>query len=176
MSAKPPVSDYPVQPLPARWRRSRAVVIVFAVVFGIIAGTLSFQITNYDRNANPISVAAPTKIVPAKLEKIEGTELNRVILSEKAAQRLDIQTAPVREEQVNGTPRKVIPYAAVIYDLQGKTWVYTSPKPLTFARQPITVADIEGDTAVVVDGPPAGTQVVTVGVAELYGADTGIGK
>jgi hypothetical protein len=29
---------------------------------------------------------------------------------------------------------------------------------------------------VLVDGPAAGTKVVTVGVAELYGADTGIGK
>jgi len=116
-----------------------------------------------------------TKTEPAKVEKIEGTDFNRVILSEKAAQRLDIQTAAVREEQVGGQ-RKMIPYSAVIYDLQGKTWAYTSPEPLTFLRQPVTVLDIEGDTAILADGPPAGTQVATVGVAELYGADTGIGK
>jgi len=29
---------------------------------------------------------------------------------------------------------------------------------------------------VLTDGPAAGTEVVTVGVPELYGADTGIGK
>ena len=113
---------------------------------------------------------------PVLLEKIEGSELNRVILTEHAAQRLDIQTAAVREEQVNGTQRLVVPYAAVIYDLKGETWAYTSPAPLTFVRQAITVDFIEGDMAVLLDGPAAGTQVATVGVAELYGADTGVGK
>jgi hypothetical protein len=76
----------------------------------------------------------------------------------------------------SGTLHKVIPYAAVIYDLTGDTWVYTSPEPLTFVRQPISVDYIEGDMAVLVDGPDAGTLVATVGVAELYGADTGVGK
>jgi hypothetical protein len=113
---------------------------------------------------------------PAIVEKIEGTELNRVILTERAAQRLDVQTAPVREEQVNGTQRLVVPYAAVIYDLKGETWAYTSPEPLTFVRQPIKVDFIEGDMAVLSEGPAAGTLVATVGVAELYGADTGVGK
>jgi len=76
----------------------------------------------------------------------------------------------------SGTLRKVIPYAALIYDLTGETWVYTSPEPLTFVRQPITVDYIDGDKAVLVDGPAAGTLVATVGVAELYGIDTGVGK
>jgi hypothetical protein len=54
--------------------------------------------------------------------------------------------------------------------------MYISPAPLTYVREPITVDYIEGDMVVLVDGPAAGTEVVTVGVAELYGADTGIGK
>lgn len=118
----------------------------------------------------------PTKIEPAEVSKTDGSDFNRVLLSEKAAQRLDIQTAPVREEQVNGTPRLVIPYAAVLYGLHGETWAYTSPKPLTFVRQLITIDRIEGDKVILSNGPAAGTQVATVGVAELYGADTGIGK
>lgn len=118
----------------------------------------------------------PAKVEPALVEAIEGSELNRVVLTERAAERLDIQTAPVREEQVNGAQRKLIPYAAVIYDLHGETWAYISPVPLTYTRQAIVVEYIDGDTAVLTDGPPAGTAVVTVGVAELYGADTGIGK
>jgi hypothetical protein len=120
--------------------------------------------------------ATSTKIQPAKVEKIDGSEFNRVVLTEKAAQRLAIQTAPVREEQVKGTQRKVIPYAAVVYGLKGETWTYTNPAPLTFVRQPITIDYIEGDMTVLLDGPAAGTAVVTVGVAELYGTDTGIGK
>jgi hypothetical protein len=76
----------------------------------------------------------------------------------------------------SGMQRQVIPYSAVLYDLNGETWVYTNPEPLVFVRQPVSVDYIEGDLAVLSDGPPAGTQVATVGVAELYGADTGVGK
>lgn len=113
---------------------------------------------------------------PVVVEKIAGSEFNQLTLTEKAAQRLAITTAPVREEQIDGAPRKLIPYSAVVYGLKGETWAYTNPKPLTFMRQLITIDRIDGDTAVLVEGPPTGTAVVTVGVAELYGADTGIGK
>ena len=119
---------------------------------------------------------ASTEMQPAVIEPIEGTEFNRVVLSEKAAERLDIQTAPVQNEQVNGTERTVIPYGALIYDLEGATWVYVSPEPLTFERKAITVDHIEGDTVILIDGPAVGTEVATVGVAELYGIDTGVGK
>jgi hypothetical protein len=76
----------------------------------------------------------------------------------------------------NGIERMVVPYSALIYDLQGNTWVYTSSEPLVFIRQPVVVDYIDGDNVVLLQGPPVGTDVVTVGVAELYGADTGVGK
>lgn len=216
------------------------------------------------------------KSEPAEVERIEGTDLNRVILTAKAAERLDIQTAPVRDVEVErtwivggevvaaptaagrdrgavwvrvtlsqseldrvaraelarvlpladdgaagltaravempaaGNPedatvalhyavdsaahglvpgqrvlveltlpgrlRKVVPYASVIYDLQGDTWTYISPEPLVFVRHRITVDYIDGDLAVLLDGPPAGTAVVTVGAAELFGAELGVGR
>jgi hypothetical protein len=121
------------------------------------------------------TAAAPSE-KPALVEPIEGTEFNRVTLTEKAAQRLGLQTAPIHEEQVDGKQRLVAPYSAVIYDLEGKTWVYVNAAPLTYVREPITVDYIEGEIAVLVDGPASGTEVATVGVPELYGADTGIGK
>lgn len=232
------------------------------------------------------------KIQPAQVEPIEGSDLKRVVLTERAAERLDIQTAPVREEQVartrtvggevvalpegeaagpaavwvlvrlnesdlnmvdrgqpalvrplddeddgedgededdgleaeedeppegvgvddledsdpeegalyyvvanaeqglvpgqrvwvklsllgSGTPRKIVHYAAVIYDVNGETWVYTNPELLVFIRQSISVDYIEDDLAFLTEGPPAGTEVVTVGGAELYGAETGVSK
>jgi hypothetical protein len=233
----------------------------------------------------------PGKPEPAHLEPIEGTDLSRVVLTEKAAERLDIQTAPVLEEQVtrnrrvggqvvalpeaeggdlgevwvrvllnesdlnqvdqgqpvlvlllddedeaegwtaeadegpgvddpedkdedededdlgeevaeelyylidsaghslaagqrvfveltllgSATQLKVIPYAALLYDLHGETWVYTSLEPLVYVRHPIVVDYIDGDLAVLSEGPPAGTEVVTAGAAELFGAEFGIG-
>jgi hypothetical protein len=119
---------------------------------------------------------APAKIEPAQVEAIEGTELNRLTLTEKAAQRLDIQTTQVKEEQVDGAQQLVVPYSSVIYDLEGATWIYISPQPLTYVREPITIDHIDGDMVFLTEGPATGTEVVTVGVPELYGADTGIGK
>jgi len=108
------------------------------------------------------------KINPATLEEIEGSELKRVILTEKAAERIDLQTV-----SVSG---KVVPYAAVIYDTEGNTWVYTNPAPLTFVRASIVIDYIEGDQVFLSQGLESDVLVVTVGVAEIYGAETGVSK
>ena len=71
---------------------------------------------------------------------------------------------------------KVVPYSALIYDPNGQTWVYTSPKPRTFVRQKVDVDYIEGNLEVLNEGPPLGTVIVSVGVAELYGAEFEIGQ
>lgn len=109
---------------------------------------------------------------PAQVEHLVGANPSRIVLTEEAAQRLDIQTAPIHEEQVNGTSQRVMPYAAVLYDPEGNTWTYTNAEPLTFVRQPISVDRIEGDIAVLAAGPASGTEVVTVGGAELYGSES----
>jgi|ERR1041385_3995140 hypothetical protein len=101
---------------------------------------------------------------PAKVEHLNGAEPTRVTLTQDAAKRLDIQTAKVDGD--------VIPYAAILYDTQGNTWVYTNPKPLTFVRSPITVDHIDGDKAFLSKGPSAGSLVVTTGAEELFGSET----
>jgi hypothetical protein len=112
---------------------------------------------------------------PSHVEHIEGSELSRVTLSEKAAQRLGIETAAVSIEESDGQPRQVIPYSAVLYDPLGAAWTYTSPEPLTFVRQPITIETIDGDRAVLAEGPAEGTLVVSVGAAEVYGTEYEVG-
>jgi hypothetical protein len=107
----------------------------------------------------------------AEVEHLEGAEPARVKLTEEAVKRLDIQTDTVRETDVKGKQRKVIPYAAILYDTQGDTWTYTNPEPLTYFRHPIAVDHIVGELAFLSDGPASGTAVVTVGAAELYGSE-----
>lgn len=109
---------------------------------------------------------------PAHLEEIEGSDFKRVVLTQRAAERLDIQTAPVSE----GDDALVVPYGAVIYGLHGETWVYTNPEPLTYVRHEITVDHIDGGQAILTEGPGPDTEVVTVGVIELYGEESGIKK
>jgi hypothetical protein len=71
----------------------------------------------------------------------------------------------------NDARHKVVPYGAVYYDAKGGAWVYVNTAPFTFERQRIGVDRIEGDLALVTEGPPVGTPVVTVGAALLYGAE-----
>lgn len=120
----------------------------------------------------------PVRTEPAKVESVLRTEFKHVTLTAKAAQRLGIKTSTVRQEWMvrSGSMREVVPYASVLYGLHGETWLYVSPEPLTFVRKTIAVDYIDADLAVMSDGPPPGTEVVTVGVAELYGVDTGVGK
>jgi hypothetical protein len=109
---------------------------------------------------------------PAKLVEVEGREVPRVVITdEKAIERLGLEYGTVAD----AAGGKVIPYAAVVYDTEGNTWTYTSPKALTFERSPITVERITDDTAVLSAGPPSGTEVVTVGAAELLGVEAEIG-
>jgi hypothetical protein len=122
----------------------------------------------------PAAVKA-TESKPAHVEPIAGTELHKVTLTARAAERLDIKTDRVQEMVVGGAKRKVVPYAAVLYDAHGDNWVYTSPEPLVFIRHRIHVEYISGDRAVLSQGPPVGTTVVTVGAAELFGAEFEIG-
>jgi hypothetical protein len=75
----------------------------------------------------------------------------------------------------SGAPKKVIPYSAVLYDVSGDAWVYTNPEPLAFVRHRVTIDTIDRGVATLRDGPAVGTKVVTVGAAELLGAESGVG-
>ncbi len=114
---------------------------------------------------------AEHEAVPAAVvEEVKGTDLSKVTLTPEAAERLDIKTAAVT---ANGAGR-VIPYAAVLYSPTGETWAYTNPDGLTFVREQIVIDRVEGDEAMLSKGPAPGSKVATAGVAELYGAESGI--
>jgi hypothetical protein len=112
----------------------------------------------------------------ASVEAIKGTNLNRVKMTAKAAERLGIETAAVREiSRPGGLSSKVVDYAALIYDAEGSTFVYTNPEPLVYVRSAITVHSIENNLVFFSGGPAVGTSIVTVGVSELFGVDSGVG-
>jgi hypothetical protein len=108
---------------------------------------------------------------PATVEHPEGSDVAHVTLTKEAVERVQIQTTPV---DVMGQ-RTVVPSAAVLVDPEGVFWVYTNPEPLLFIRHEIEIDHEEAGIAFLVEGPPVDTRVVTVGVAELYGAEFEIG-
>jgi hypothetical protein len=149
------------EPSRSKFRRT---CLPFVVALGLLGASASACADNTKTH----------KAVPAaSLEEVPGTKEKRITLTKEAAQRIALQTATV---QVGAGSQTTIPYQAVFYDPAGKTWTYTSTGPLAFVRKQITVDRIEGDTAVLSQSPGSGTEVVTVGVAELYGLETGVGK
>ncbi|MGI8520824.1 MAG: hypothetical protein ACR2MC_09525 [Actinomycetota bacterium] len=117
---------------------------------------------------------------PSHVEEIECSEFLQITLEERAAERLDLQTAQVVEEKMTtgesrGEQRKVIPEGALVWDPNGKAFAYTSTEPLVFVRAPLEIDYIERGELILRNGPAAGTEVVTVGAQELWGSETGVG-
>ena len=108
---------------------------------------------------------------PAEVEHLDGSELSRVTFTQKAMERLDVKTVKVGE----AGSQKTVPYSALIYDTHGKTWVYTSPQERSFVRHQVTVVRIESDLVYLSEGPPPGTIVASVAVAEIFGTEFGVG-
>jgi hypothetical protein len=78
----------------------------------------------------------------------------------------------LRTEAVERTGRRVsVPYAALLYDPEGKTYVYTSPKELHYVKAEVRVARVESGRVVLARGPPPGTRIVTTGAVEVYGTE-----
>ncbi|WP_051325035.1 hypothetical protein [Candidatus Solirubrobacter pratensis] len=142
-----------------------------AVAVFVVAGALIGAVLLARGGSSPAASSPDEQ--PVKVSKIDGTSLSRIVLSKAAAGRLGVQTAVVTAPPGDAA-RKVVPYGAVLYDPDGKTFVYKSTSPLTYVRSPIAVSSIAGDRAILDAGPAAGTAVVTVGAAELLGAEYGV--
>ncbi len=69
----------------------------------------------------------------------------------------------------------VVPFRAVLYDIHGGAWVYQQREEHVYARSRVAVRYVDGATAVLAQGPPAGTKVVTDGAVELFGTEFGVG-
>ncbi|HEY2129370.1 MAG TPA: hypothetical protein VGH77_19515 [Streptosporangiaceae bacterium] len=119
---------------------------------------------------------------PATLKPVAGSRVQQVQLSATAVHRLGIQTQPVRPAggarpghagvlAGRASAGTVVPYSAVVYDTDGSTWTYVNTSGRTFVRDRITVAAIEGRSAMLSTGPHVGARVVTVGAPELLGAE-----
>jgi hypothetical protein len=114
----------------------------------------------------------PTDPEPATVEAIDGSALKRVTLSDDAVERIGVETAPVTDAAGG---RLMVPSSTVLYDQDGQAWVYTNPEGHVFLRAQVTIVGTTGDETVLSAGPPVGTQVATVAVAELYGTELGVG-
>lgn len=108
---------------------------------------------------------------PGSVEHVEGSDIGRVTLTDGAAGRLGVRTTPVTRVG----QRLAVPDRAVFADPDGAWWVYTNPAPGVYVRHEIRLARHRQGLTLLSSGPGAGTEVVTVGVAELYGIEAEVG-
>ena len=54
--------------------------------------------------------------------------------------------------------QRVVPWAAVMHDIHGGTWVYENTAPLTYVRRRVQVRYVVDDLAVLESGPPVGAR------------------
>lgn len=69
-----------------------------------------------------------------------------------------------------------LPWAAILHDVQGGTWVYENTSPQVFVRRQVEVRYVSGGVAFLNRAPAAGSRIVTAGAVELFGTEFGAGK
>ncbi len=78
-----------------------------------------------------------------------------------------IMTLPLRaNEHV-----RAVPYSAVLYDAHGSEWLYVQEGAGLYRRVRTEVLRRAGELAILGRGPAVGTRVVSVGAAEVFGAE-----
>ena len=107
---------------------------------------------------------------PAALESTGPDKPARVILTQEAVDRVALQTIEVKALGKDLT----VDHAALVFDKAGKPWVFSVVGPRTYVRAAVTIKEVQDNVVTLSAGPPAGTQVVTVGAIELWGAELGI--
>jgi hypothetical protein len=113
-----------------------------------------------------VPLAAPYE--PAHLESMGPDQPAKVILTDEAQRRIQLHTTLVRPHGADIS----VDHAALVYDKKGKPWVFTVIGPLTYVRAAVGIKEVSGDNLLILSsGPPAGTEVVTVGAIELWGTE-----
>lgn len=147
---------------------------VWTAIVGLGALLAAFALYLALAGGTSESAAAVEEVLPATVQYPNGSDVALLTLRPSAIKRLDLRTVAVTSQRVDGKARLVVPYAAVIYDSEGETWLYAASNPRTFRRQSITIDRIAGERVILSAGPAAGTKIATVGAQELWGAELGI--
>ena len=70
----------------------------------------------------------------------------------------------------------VVPWSAILYDMNGGIWVYVKVSPQVYSRRRVEVSHLVDNLAVLTRGVNKGDEVVTAGAVEIFGTEFGVGK
>lgn len=147
-------------------KQSRMTLLAVLIGVGAVSGCAQAVADEQDGSANGNA---------AKVERVAGSDVPRIELSDAASKRLGLTTGVVSQQPSGAIEQLEIPFSAVVYDPNGKPFAYTVVRPGVYTRVPLVVDDVRDDVALLDDGPAPGARVVTTGAQELWGAETGVG-
>ncbi len=141
-----------------------------------IDGRQSAKIQNLGDEPNAPSRSAHPVKAPPSADPIANTadlyfELANADGSLRPGQRMNV-TLSLKDS----TNSLVVPWSAVVYDINGGAWVYEMTAPQTYVRRRVEIARVVGSQAILSHGPAIGAKIATSGVAELFGTEFSTGK
>ena len=86
------------------------------------------------------------------------------------------QKVSVLLTQLGSGNRIVVPWSAIMYDINGGNWVYLRTRQHTYSRRRVEVSSVIDGSAVLTRGINKDEEIVTTGAAELFGTEFGGGK
>ncbi|MCB9593608.1 MAG: efflux RND transporter periplasmic adaptor subunit [Sandaracinaceae bacterium] len=133
-----------------------------------------------ERDADVVSLDATSEVAPSRGRVVAGPPtaaplagtvdryyaLDASSAAFQPGERVLVSLPLRSEEDARG-----VPLGAVVYDTAGSAWVYTCEGERSFRRARVDVARRHGELAIFERGPPVDTCVVSVGAAEVFGAE-----
>ena len=121
------------------------------------------------RSARPVD--APSSANPAAATVDVVYRLPNSDGAFRLGQRVGV-IVPLRQEGATLTA----PWSAVVYDAEGGAWLYEQIDATSFVRRRVQVERAVDGMAVLASGVRPGARVVSIGAAELFGVEFGVGK
>jgi RND family efflux transporter MFP subunit len=129
-----------------------------------------------ERPGKPLLRGKPLQPAPPVADPVAATvDLYYEVENRERALRPGVRLAvslPLKGDET----APVVPWSAVLHDVQGGAWVYEAVAPRTYVRRRVHLQRVHGGLAVLTDGAgplKLGARVVTSGAAELFGAELG---
>ncbi len=148
-------------------------VPVYSGDLALIAKDKEALITDLAARAGAATKTAKPVAAPPSANALASTidlffEIENKSQSLRPGQRVGVTLALTGEAET-----LVIPWAAVLHDINGNQWVYENTAPDKFIRRRVEVTRVTGAEASLASGPPVGAKIVTNGAAELFGTEFG---
>jgi multidrug efflux pump subunit AcrA (membrane-fusion protein) len=132
-------------------------------------GSLSGNVDTNTRPAKPVSAPPSANAAAATVDLFY--EIQNPDGALRLGQRVGV-TVPLRDDEES----LVVPFSAVVHDVQGGAWVYEKSAPQAYTRRRVQMLRVVGESAALTSGVKPGANIVITGVAELFGTEFGAGK